>query len=328
MDFDPFANRLKKNFRHVRRWAKRQELNAFRIYDQDVPGFPFAVDWYDGRVHVIDYPRRQSRRLGDRSESQQEVLAAIAEVLEVPRERVYLKTHEPKIWGQEQYGRAGQEGEWFTVLEQGLRFWVNLGEYLDTGLFLDHRLTRARIREEARSKRFLNLFSYTGSFTVYAAAGGAKQTTSVDLSGRYLDWAARNLAANQLGGPDHKMIRADALAWVEEACAHSRAYDLVVVDPPPFSASDRMRRAFDVQRDHPGLLRSVLQLVTPPGALYFSTSFQAFQLETGSFDDWSVEEITPKSLPADFRRRRIHRCWRFVRKGANARPSPSGACGG
>jgi 23S rRNA (cytosine1962-C5)-methyltransferase len=183
-----FENRLRKNARHFRKWAKTRGLTAFRVYDRDIPEYPYAVDLYGDRVHLVEYPRRRALKQGGLEEQRAEVLAAVSAVLEVPPEHVSVKTHLPQPWGRAQYGRQGEAGERLVVEEQGLKFWVNLGDYLDTGLFMDHRLTRARVRDEARGKRFLNLFCYTGAFTVYAAAGGAASTLSVDLSNTYLDW--------------------------------------------------------------------------------------------------------------------------------------------
>ena len=306
-----FANRLQKNYRHRRRWAEREGLTAYRLYDRDIPEYPFAVDWYGGRVHVVEYPRRRAVREGTSEAQRAEVLAAVREVLGVAPEHIYTKTHLPKPWGREQYGRAGTGGERFVVEEQGLKFWVNLKDYLDTGLFLDHRRTRARIRNEAAGKRFLNLFCYTGSFTVYAAAGGASHTTSVDLSNTYLDWAAENLALNGLAGPRHQLVRADVLRWVEEACAAPERFDLVVLDPPSFSVSKGMARSFDVQRDHPKLLARVLGLLAEGGTLYFSTNFQGFRLDPKALAGARLEELTPRSLPEDFHYREVHRCWKI-----------------
>jgi len=201
-----------------------------------------------------------------------------------------------------------------VVEEQGLKFWVNLGEYLDTGLFLDHRVTRARVREEAKGKRFLNLFAYTGSFTVYAAAGGAKGTTTVDMSNTYLDWAAENLKLNGFAGPKHERIRADVTRWLEDAGREGRTYDLIVLDPPSFSASKKMSGTFNVQRDQLKLLRSTLALLAPSGILYFSTNYTGFQLEADEKLDADFEETTPRSIPEDFHRKDVHRCWRVTRR--------------
>jgi 23S rRNA (cytosine1962-C5)-methyltransferase len=306
------ANRLRKNFRHFRRWADRQGLTAFRVYDLDLPEYPCSIDWYEGRVHLIEYPRTSSLLRGTTSKAREETLRAICQALQVDRPRIYAKQHRRKVWGRQQYQATGREGECFTISEQGLKFWVNLASHLDTGLFLDHRRTRARIRAEAAGKRFLNLFSYTGSFTVYAAAGGAQSTTSVDLSRRYLDWTARNLLLNHLERGFHEQVRADASAWLQSAGERGRRYDLIVLDPPPFSSSKSMQRSFNVQRDHVRLLDRGLALLAPGGSLYFSTSFQAFEPQWQFASSVSVEELTPASIPEDFRRKQVHRCWRMT----------------
>jgi len=308
-----FDNRLRKNARHFRKWAKTRGLTAFRVYDRDIPEYPYAVDVYGDRVHLVEYPRRRALKQGGLEEQRAEVLAAVSAVLEVPPEHISVKTHLPQPWGRAQYGRQGEAGERLVVEEQGLKFWVNLGDYLDTGLFMDHRLTRARVRDEARGKRFLNLFCYTGAFTVYAAAGGAASTLSVDLSNTYLDWLEDNLELNGLSSARHTLLRADALAWVEAQRTEPERYDLVVCDPPSFSTSKRMKGTLDVQRDHVRLLQALRELLAPGGILYFSTNYLGFELKESAVRDYaSHEELTPGSLPEDFQRKEIHRCWRLV----------------
>ena len=304
-----FENRLAKNARHWTKWAKRRGLEAFRIYDLDMPDYPFAVDWYLGRVHVMEYPRRSAVRDGSAQTQRAEVVAAVEKVLQVQGEKIFTKTHERLAWGRAQYEKLGAEQATFVVEEDGLKFEVNLSDYLDTGLFLDHRNTRARVRSEAGGKRVLNLFAYTGSFTVYAAAGGAKQTTTVDLSNTYGDWAERNLRLNGFEpGPQHQVLRADVMQWLPAARG---PFDLAIVDPPSFSASKKMERTWDVQRDHAGLIESVGNLLAPGGTMYFSTNFLGFELDP---DLHAEEELTPRSMAEDFRRP-VHRCWRFVKRG-------------
>lgn len=306
------TQRLLKNVRHLKKWARREELTAYRIYDRDIPEFPYAIDWYDGRLHWATFPRRSARALSAPTAaltSESVEVRAVAQVLELPVTQIHLKVHAPKAWGKEQYERLERKGQELTVREQGLLFAVNLSDYLDTGLFLDHRLTRARVRDEARGKRFLNLFAYTGSFTVYAAAGGARETVTVDLSPHYLEWAERNLALNGLGGPRHRTERADALRWLREADRSDR-FDLIVLDPPSFSTSKAMSRRFEIQRDHVGLIDDARSLLAPGGTLYFSTNFQGFDPQW----DPALEarELTPRSIPPDIRPATAHRCWRFV----------------
>ncbi|MFY0529586.1 class I SAM-dependent methyltransferase [Archangium gephyra] len=314
-----FENRLRKNVKHFRKWAKARGLTAFRVYDRDVPEYTYAVDLYADRVHLVEYPRR--RALKSLEEQRAEVLAAVTAVLEVPPERIHVKTHLPQPWGRSQYGRVGEGTERVVVEEQGLKFWVNLGDYLDTGLFMDHRLTRARVRDEAKGRSFLNLFCYTGAFTVYAAAGGASRTFSVDLSNTYLDWAEENLALNGLSDPRHTLLRADAMAWVQDQRHEpEQLFDLVVCDPPSFSTSKKMQGSFNVQRDHVRLLEGIRELMAPGGILYFSTNFLGFELKDTAVRSYEgVEELTPGSIPEDFQRQEIHRCWRMVAPGAARR---------
>lgn len=309
-----FENRLRKNVRHFRKWARARGLTAYRVYDRDIPEYSYAVDVYGEYVHLVEYPRRRERQQGRPEEQRAQVLEAVVRALGVAPERVYTKTHLPQPWGRQQYGRQGQGSERLAVEEQGLKFWVNLGDYLDTGLFMDHRLTRARVREEARGKRFLNLFAYTGAFTVYAAAGGAARTVSVDLSNTYLDWAEDNLALNGLAGGQHTLLRADVLAWVEaQRRSPEELFDLVVCDPPSFSTSKRMQGTFNVQRDQVRLLEGVRALLEPGGVLYFSTNFQGFELSPAAARGFkAVQELTPASIPEDFQRKEVHRCWRMV----------------
>lgn len=299
-----FENRLSKNARHRFKWASRAGLTAFRLYDLDVPEWPFAVDWYNGFVHVMEFPRRKQRREGGGlEEARAEVVRAVKQVLSVDDAKVFTKTHEPMPWGRGQYERLGAGSALVQVQEHGVTFECNLGDFLDTGLFLDHRVTRARVQKEAKGRRFLNLFAYTGSFTVHARAGGARETTTVDLSNTYCEWAERNLSLNgfALTGP-HRVVRSDVLAWLEDERGR---YDLIVLDPPSFSTSKKMGRRFEVQRDHRHLVERALALLDPGGELYFSTNFMGFALDARLAP---AEELS--SLPEDFRRQ-VHRCWRF-----------------
>ena len=300
-----FENRLRKNAKQRFKWAEREQVTAFRIYDLDMPEWPFAVDWYAGFVHVMEYPRRKQLRDGSIDEARAEVVRASCAALELPPEKIFTKTHEKHPWGRGQYERLGTRSTLVNVNEHGLTFECNLSDYLDTGLFLDHRVTRARVRQEAKGKRFLNLFAYTGAFTVHALAGGAAETTTVDLSNTYCDWAERNLRLNGFEpGPRHRVIRADVLGWLEEVQGE---FDLIVLDPPSFSTSrKKMGRRFEVQRDHRWLIERARALLSENGALYFSTNFLGFELDARF---GNAEPVA--SLPGDFRRA-VHRCWRFV----------------
>lgn len=310
---EPFANRLRKNARHLRRWARAQAVTAYRLYDLDMPEWPFTVDWYDGRVQLVEYPSSRRSRAAGAAEKLALASTAVERVLEVAPQQLYVKTRRPKIWGEEQYGRLAARPQPFVVEEQGLKFEVDLAAHLDTGLFLDHRTTRARIRDEARGTRFLNLFCYTAAFTVYAAAGGALETTSIDLSNTYLQWAERNLRLNALWERRHALVRSDVLRWLGEAAARKEQFDLIVLDPPSFSTSKKMAGTFDVQRDQLRLLSAASELLAPGGSLYFSTHFRGFELEQDLFADLDFEELTPGTIPPDFHQKQVHRCWRIRR---------------
>ena len=301
----PFRNRLRKQWAHRRRWARRTGITAFRVYDRDMPEYPYVVEWWAGRVLAVEHARRGG---AETAGAREEVLAAIEDVLEVAAADVVTKTREPRPWGRAQYVRLAESDERFVVEENGLRFWVDVSARIDTGLFLDHRNTRARVKSEAAGKRFLNLFSYTGAFTVHAAAGGAATTTSVDLSNTYLAWTEENLTLNGLAGSRNELLRSDVTRWVHQV--PGRRWDLIVLDPPPFSVSKKMAESFEVQRDHVRLLRETLYLLERGGVLYFSTSFRGFRLDSEALPGWRFDELTPRSIPEDVRDRRVHRCWR------------------
>jgi 23S rRNA (guanine2445-N2)-methyltransferase / 23S rRNA (guanine2069-N7)-methyltransferase len=326
-----FGNRLRKNLRHLRRWAARENIRCYRVYDADLPEYAAAIDLYHDWVQIQEYappstvdPVRARRRI-------KEVMTVIPQVLEIPPEQAVLKTRRPQR-GAEQYRKLESEGRLLEVEEGGLRFLVNLTGYLDTGLFLDHRLTRKLIQDLAQGRRFLNLFAYTGAATVYAAAGGAVSTTSVDLSITYLDWARRNLDLNGFSGPQHGFVRADCLAWLAQARSAGRLdaarpsaggpsaagpYDLIFLDAPTFSNSKSMTTTLDIQRDHPGLVGAAMDLLAPGGILLFSTNFRRFNLDPALADKYEVTDITSQTIPPDFARNpRIHACYRLT----SARP--------
>ncbi|MCB9539488.1 MAG: class I SAM-dependent methyltransferase [Myxococcales bacterium] len=304
-----FANRLRKNARHRRKWARRAGVSCYRLYDRDIPEVPLAVDWYDGRLHVAEFVRPDDRDADEHEAWLDVVVARGAEALQVAPEAVYLKRRQRQK-GASQYERQDGSGERFEVTEGGLRFWVNLRDYLDTGLFLDHRQTRAMVRAEAEDRRVLNLFAYSGTFSVYAADGGARATTTVDLSNTYCAWARDNLALNGHDGPQHRVEQADVLTWLDDTFERGDRFDLVVLDPPTFSNSKRMRDTWDVQRDHPELLASTLRLLSHGGVLYFSTNARRFRLEPPA--GAAVTDLTAETVPPDFTKR-PHRCWRMVR---------------
>ena len=300
------ANRLRKKRRLCERWAKRESTDCYRLYDRDIPELPFAIDAYAGYLHASAYRRPDLDPVWARH-----VVLSAARELEVPAEKVALKVRE-RMKGTRQYERQGQRGERLVVHERGHRFYVNLWDYLDTGLFLDHRLTRSLVEAEARGKRFLNLYSYTGSFGVYAAKGGAEQVVQVDLSRTYLDWGRDNLELNGLLSKEHAFVLQDALVFLEQAAQRRERFDLVVADPPTFSNSKRMDGTFDVRRDHAELLSRVLEVLAPGGVMYFSTNAKHFRLEEEAVAA-RIEDITERTRAPDFEGRHSHRAWRIAR---------------
>jgi 23S rRNA (cytosine1962-C5)-methyltransferase len=312
-----FRNRLAKNARHWGRWASRRGYGAYRVYDRDVPEFPLAVDCYVPadpalglRVHVqeVDTGWEQSER--EHAAWVAAACAAAAGALHVPIAAIAFKRRVRRRGGAP-HADVRVPGTEFTIVEAGLRFIVNLDAYLDTGLFPDHRALRARVRERAAGRRVLNLFAYTGSFTVYAAAGGAVASDSVDLSNTYLDWAARNYAANGMDTARHALIRADVRAWLDAARRERARYGLIVLDPPAFSNSKAMAGVLDIQRDHAALVGAARALLEPGGELYFSTNLRTFRPDPALAEDAGCVDITGETLPADFRDRRIHRAYRI-----------------
>lgn len=304
-----FANRLRKNARHLRKWAQRNAITCYRLYERDIPELPFAVDWYEGRLHIAEYARPHDRTDAEHARWLDALIAAAAAALEVAPTDVYQKRRDRQR-GLDQYERQADTGRRHVVSEGGLRFLVNLADYLDTGLFLDHRQTRALIRDAARDKRVANLFGYTGSFTCYAAAGGARETVTVDLSNTYLDWAADNLALNGLTSPRHQLLREDVNRWFADSRANRDRYDLILLDPPTFSNSKKMNDVLDVRRDHPDLIRDALELLAPGGWLLFSTNARKFRFDPRGIERAHVTELTQQTTPPDFRGR-PHRAWKL-----------------
>jgi 23S rRNA G2069 N7-methylase RlmK/C1962 C5-methylase RlmI len=312
---EDFKNRLRKMQRHFGKWARRSGITCYRVYDADIPEHALAVDHYEGldgilRVHVAEYLRGKVEALpeDERRLRRFRYREIIAEVMEVEPERIFYK-HRERQSGKQQYTKMAEAERIFRVEEDGLKFWVNLSDYLDTGLFLDHRITRGMVREAAMGKKLLNLFAYTGSFTVYGAAGGATGSLTVDLSNTYLEWAERNLAENDLAGPEHRFLRTDVKDWLRDE-EPDETFDIIVLDPPTFSNSKSMRFVLDVQDDHPFLINRCLRRLNPGGKLFFSTNFRKFQFtEERIYGKALVSEITNQTIPPDFRNRPPHRCW-------------------
>ena len=302
--------------RHWSRWARRSAIECYRVYDRDVPQFPLVVDRYGEHAHLQEIDTGWQATDAEHARWAAAVRSVVAEVLELPVAAVHYKRRERQR-GASQYQRLAVGTSDLVVSEGGLRFIVDLDARLDTGLFLDHRKTRAWVRERSAGRRVLNLFAYTGAFTVYAASGGASATTSVDLSNTYLDWAARNLALNHLERPSNSLVRADVLEWLDEASRVRRVFDLIVLDPPSFSNSARMEETLDIQRDHTRLISGAATLLAEGGELIFSTNRRGFRLDPEIQDAYACELLTHATVPEDFHRHLPHACWRISAKSAS-----------
>lgn len=305
---EPFTNRLAKMHKHFGKWARRQGISCYRVYDNDIPGTPLAIDIYENIVHVSEYARDHGMGPDEHAAWLDGCLDVISEVLHVSPELIYLKFRQRQK-GLRQYERFARTGAEFIVRENSLRFIIKPADYLDVGLFLDHRITRQMVRQEASGKRVLNLFAYTGSFTVYAAAGGATETLTVDMSNTYLEWADRNLSLNGFSGKQHRLLQADVLVWLEQPPREQ--FDLIVLDPPTFSNSKRMDDTLDIQRDHVMLLNRVLRLCAPGGAVWFSTNYRRFKLWEEEIRASEIKDISGKTVPEDFRNKKIHQCFKI-----------------
>ncbi len=305
-----FENRLKKRFKHKARWAKSNAIFCYRVYDKDLPDFPFVIDIFeDYVVAAIDV-------IDDGKESNKnwllEIKNIISSVLMVDINNISIKLRFPQK-GNKQYTKLDHSGSIISVQESGLLFLINPFDYLDTGLFLDHRITRQWVKRDALNKRVLNLFSYTGSFSVYAAAGDALIVTTVDMSNTYLQWAEKNMQLNGFkSGKKYQYLREDILEWIPTVSPSS--YDLIILDPPTFSNSKKMLLTWDVQRDHALLLNQLQKILAPGGILYFSNNYKKFKLNTTEINGFKcVEDLTSKSIPADFERTKPHSCFKLIK---------------
>lgn len=304
-----FANRIKKNLARLKSWREWEGVSCFRVYDRDIPEYAVAVDVYEDWVHVQEYraPKTIPEATAQRRLAQ--VMAVLPDTLKVPAERIVLKVR-ARQKGKTQYEKLATQQHFHEVHEGGARLLVNFTDYLDTGLFLDHRPIREWIQAHSRGKRFLNLFAYTGAASVHAALGGAIRSYTVDMSATYLDWAQRNFALNDIAlDGKHEFEQADCTAWLKRG---GPTYDLIFMDPPTFSNSKRMRGVFDVQRDHVFLIRAAMRRLAPGGTLIFSNNYRGFKLDAGALAEFAVEDITADTIPPDFARRPdIHCCFRI-----------------
>lgn len=320
---EAFRNRLRKMAKHYGTWARRTGVSCYRIYDADLPDYNFAIDVYRGAgrdegrtwLHLAEYAPPTGIdpvRAATRAET---AVSIACDVMGVAAADAFMKRRERQR-GSAQYGRASHIGATGVVAEQGLLFEVNFSDYLDTGLFLDHRDTRAMVREVAPGTRFLNLFAYAGAVSVHAAAGGAATTTSVDMSRTYTEWAARNLERNGFAPPQHNVVRADVFAWLGEARGRPERFDLIFCDPPTFSNSKRMDTAFDVQRDHVALITQVASLLDEGGTIIFSCNKKRFEMDVGALETvgLAARDLTRRTIPKDFDRTpHVHACWSLTR---------------
>lgn len=300
-------NRIRKNYRHFRKWAIRTKTNCFRIYDRDIKEYPLAIDYYDGRfcVHYFTSTRERDE---PPQELYEEVEGIIETLFKTSPDDIYWRTRikREKI---EQYEKTEGTKQFFCVVEYGLKFKVNLTNYLDTGLFLDHRETRRLVASMAAGKRVLNLFAYTCSFSVHAAAAGALFTKSVDLSNTYTDWGRENFKLNSLSLTNNQIIREDCLQFLEN---EDRIYDLIVIDPPTISRSKKMSQMFDIQKDYIYLITKALRLLSKGGVLFFSTNSRDFEFDLKAFGGCTIIDISSKTIPIDFHNKKIHRCWKIT----------------
>ena len=315
----PLANRINKNLKHLGRWARKNAVSAYRVYDADIPEFALAIDLYQAdELHAVVYEYRPPATVAaELAEARlAAAMAILPETLGIPETQIHLKER-ARQKGEAQYERMDHQLRFYEIQEGACRLLVNFTDYLDTGLFLDHRLTRAMIGEQSSGKSFLNLFCYTGAATIHAALGGAERTTSVDLSATYLDWARRNMELNAVQeGPRHRLIQADCIAWLEDHAKDLGAekYDLIFLDPPTFSNSKRMQGVLDINRDYPQLIRWAARLLAKGGELIFSTNSRKFRMDTEQFKGLKIEDISRATLPQDFERNpRIHYCWRITK---------------
>ncbi|TXH20595.1 MAG: methyltransferase domain-containing protein [Chitinophagaceae bacterium] len=308
-----FENRLQKVYKHLSKSAKNQNITCYRIYDHDLPEFPLCIEKYEDYVYVAEYRRNHTLTDELYEAWHEESKKVISKILNTPIEKIYTKLRKRKTDKLDQYQKTNFLKEEFVVKENGHSFYVNLSDYLDTGLFLDHRTTRKMVQEKSMDKRVLNLFSYTGSFSVYAANGGASKVTTVDLSNTYINWAKRNFELNQLKDETkYEFIVADVLQYLFKIDSHT--YDIIVMDPPTFSNSKKMNAILDIQRDHISLINQCLKILKPGGSLYFSTNFTKFKIEVNKINSTQIKDITKATTPFDFTNKLKRWCYLIDKK--------------
>ena len=315
---------LRNRLEELKPWAEKNGITCFRLYERDLTAIPAIVDWYDGDVVVWVYPRSEREPEKQQNNFRHETLLAVSTGLKINHKHIYMKQRHIQQEGR-QYQRHGQESKTKVVAEQGLKFEVNLSDYVDTGLFLDHRVLRARVRSEAKDKRVLNLFAYTGAFTCYALAGGAAMTTTVDLSSTYSEWTKRNFTLNDFRVSDkHRVYEDDTMEYLRRAARRSERYDLIVCDPPTFSRSKRTSKDFSVARDYPTLIAACLAVLSPGGVLYFSNNARQFKLDPAVVTPGlTIKDCSLATIPQDFQNQQIHYCFE-IKVGGKVVVAPRG----
>jgi 23S rRNA (cytosine1962-C5)-methyltransferase len=305
----PFVNCLRNNYRHLRKWARRAMTDSFRLYERELTRYPLAIDFYAGRFCVHYFSTK--RALEDpTAELQAEVAEALGKLFGTPADAIFWRTR-AKNKGSRQYEKRGQSKQYFTVREYGAKFKVNLTDYLDTGLFLDHRETRQLVAARAAGGRLLNLFAYTCAFSVQAALAGALYTKSVDLSNTYTAWGRDNFTLNGLAEANHPIVRADCLKFLSDEIATAARYEVIIIDPPTISRSKKMEQLFDIQQDYVLLLTKALKLLADGGQLFFSTNSRKFNFDAAQFPGCYCREISAKVAPIDFHGAAAHRLWQL-----------------
>ncbi|MGE0269351.1 MAG: class I SAM-dependent methyltransferase [Candidatus Omnitrophota bacterium] len=303
------SNRVRKQYRHFSKRFRKQNIDCFRLYDWDIPEVRAVVDWYGGHAVVGEYIRLQTG-----TDWLPKMAEAVGQALSIPKENVHIRQRTTNIKDGPRYKKLDSKGVRFEVNERDLKFWVNLEDYLDTGLFSDHRETRMLIRGMAKGKDFLNLYAYTGAFTCAAAAGGVQSSVTVDRNSTYLKWAKDNMELNQCMGKNHEMVQSDALDYLDRIYKEGRRFSLAFIDPPSFSQDHEQEDSFDINREHPLLLRKVMKVMIPGSIVFFSTNHQRFEPRLDDLGAQTIHELTPKTIPEDYRNKTIHRCWKMVKR--------------
>lgn len=305
---EDLVNRLRKRQKHLRKWARRRDITCYRLYEKDLPDQPLIIDWYDGDVVVWTLERKRNETEEQEHAWIEAVCQSIVHALDINEDQLFLKQRQRQK-GKRQYERYGRLESTKTVSEHKLLFEVNLSDYLDLGLFLDHRPLRQMLRQDVAGKRVLNLFCYTGSFSIYAADGGAAHVCSVDLSNTYLDWLERNIALNNQDSQLHEIKRGDCIEVLHNLASSPQKFDVIICDPPTFSNSKTTDKDFIVQERHAELIHLCMRCLDPHGTLYFSTNFRKFQMDDDITRSFTISDISEKTIPEDFRNQRIHYCW-------------------